>query len=284
MTSREQTTHSCFLSQLSHLANNGKTKCYTRKHPNTQKIRFKMQVFTITFVLIVISRSFVACNQEEESIPQIDFLSIDRSNYVDPHDMLNYDRRKGNPDETVVEKTDLDEILVHNDLENLSLIEEEKEVSDQMISSVKASKLKQEHTPDVNQAVNCLCLNNSSLEREKPFLGRFVTILSRTLQLKVDYFLWFNNKFISESVSFGQDKHIEDGDVLHIPLLAAITKRTQFVLSEIVKEGGEIELKNLADLDEVLSNLFIVSSKLDSSLNLNILETILNNNIFHPKV
>ena len=102
--------------------------------------------------------------------------------------MLNYDRRKGNPDETVVEKTDLDEILVHNDLENLSLIEEEKEVSDQMISSVKASKLKQEHTPDVNQAVNCLCLNNSSLEREKPFLGRFVTILSRTLQLKVDYF------------------------------------------------------------------------------------------------
>ena len=284
MTSREQTTHSCFLSQLSHLANNGKTKCYTRKHPNTQKIRFKMQVFTITFVLIVISRSFVACNQEDESIPQIDFLSIDRSNYVDPHDMLNYDRRKGNPDETVVEKTDLDEILVHNDLENLSLIEEEKEVSDQMISSVKASKLKQEHTPDVNQAVNCLCLNNSSLEREKPFLGRFVTILSRTLQLKVDYFLWFNNKFISESVSFGQDKHIEDGDVLHIPLLAAITKRTQFVLSEIVKEGGEIELKNLADLDEVLSNLFIVSSKLDSSLNLNILETILNNNIFHPKV
>ena len=243
-----------------------------------------MQVFTITFILIVISRSFVACNQEEESIPQIDFLSIDRSYYVDPHDMLNYDRRKGNPDETVVEKTDLDEILVHNDLENLSLIEEEKEVSDQMISSVKASKLKQEHTPDVNQAVNCLCLNNSSLEREKPFLGRFVTILSRTLQLKVDYFLWLNNKFISESVSFGQDKHIEDGDVLHIPLLAAITKRTQFVLSEIVKEGGEIELKNLADLDEVLSNLFIVSSKLDSSLNLNILETILNNNIFHPKV
>ena len=189
MTSREQTTHSCFLSQLSHLANNGKTKCYTRKHPNTQKIRFKMQVFTITFVLIVISRSFVACNQEDESIPQIDFLSIDRSNYVDPHDMLNYDRRKGNPDETVVEKTDLaDGILVHNDLENISLIEEEKEVSEQVISSVKASKLEQEHTTDVNQAVNCLCLNNSSLEREKPFLGRFVTILSRTLQLKVDYF------------------------------------------------------------------------------------------------
>lgn len=131
-----------------------------------------MQVFTSTSILVFLSVTFVSCHQEDEILPEIDFLSIDRSNYVDPHDMLNYDRRatKAPPDETIEAKTTLDTQNGPPDSE------ENIEVSE--------TKFKPDCQTNISP-VNCSCLNNTSLEREKPFLGRFVAILSRTLALKV---------------------------------------------------------------------------------------------------
>lgn len=71
---------------------------------------------------------------------------------------------------------------------------------------------------------------------------------------------------------------------MYIPLLAVVSKRTQFVLSEILKEGGNIHLKNLADLDEVLSNLLILDKKKSEAPSLTIFEMVLSNIFFNPKV
>lgn len=45
--------------------------------------------------------------------------------------------------------------------------------------------------------------------------------------------------------------------MLYIPLAAVITRRAQFIIQETLKDKNEIQLKNLGDLDSVLSNLFV---------------------------
>jgi len=70
---------------------------------------------------------------------------------------------------------------------------------------------------------------------EKLFLKRLVQILFSTMQLK--------------------EKTIEEGEILHIPLTASVTKRTQSVLQQFLDEEKEEKVNMIADLDEILSNL-----------------------------
>lgn len=67
--------------------------------------------------------------------------------------------------------------------------------------------------------------------------------------------------------------------------MAVVTKRAQFILNEIIKKGDDIQLNNLADLDEVLSSLLILDKeKLQSAPTLNYFELIFRNNFVCPKV
>lgn len=52
-----------------------------------------------------------------------------------------------------------------------------------------------------------------------------------------------------------QEKTIEEGEILHIPLTASVTKRTQSVLQQFLDEEKEEKVNMIADLDEILSNL-----------------------------
>ena len=81
-----------------------------------------------------------------------------------------------------------------------------------------------------------------------------------------------------------QDKHIEDNDVLYIPLFAVVNKRTQFILSEITKEGEDIQPKNLADLDEILTNLLILNEEKQNSFDLASITSIFSKDLFQLKL
>ena len=55
-----------------------------------------------------------------------------------------------------------------------------------------------------------------------------------------------------------QKRRIEyDGDLLHIPLSAKLTKQSLFILQEILKEGEQIQFNKLSELDEILNHDFL---------------------------
>jgi hypothetical protein len=77
---------------------------------------------------------------------------------------------------------------------------------------------------------------------------------------------------------------MEDNDVLYVPLLAVVSKRTQFILNEIIKEGEGIQLKHLADLDEILTNLLILNEEKQDSPDLFSIKSIFSSDLLQPKV
>ncbi len=77
---------------------------------------------------------------------------------------------------------------------------------------------------------------------------------------------------------------MEDKDILYVPLLAVVSKRTQFILNEITKEGEGIQLKHLADLDEILTNLLILNEEKQDSSDLFSVKSIFSSNLLQPKV
>lgn len=116
---------------------------------------------SILFVLILVSLWFgnVLPTDDEDLILATDFLSTDPTNYIDPHDMLHYDRR------TFDKKPDI--VIATEILENV-------------VSETSPPEKCQPEKP-----VKCLCPNVTSSASEKPFLGRFIKILSKTLNIKV---------------------------------------------------------------------------------------------------
>lgn len=206
------------------------------------------------------------CSEEDDLYLSPDFTSIDRSNYVDPHDMLNYNPKEIQKEKGLL-KTSRDENIPQSlttpgqTVESRDRIEEggvpnQVDISEKAINKSMPEFLN--HKP-----ANCSSHpKNTTLDI--PFLGRFVKVLSTVLQLK--------------------EKHIEDGDVLYIPLFAVVNTRTQFVLNEVTKEGEEIQLKNLADLDEILTSLLLPSKdKLECEPNPSFVEMIFTNGLLQPK-
>ncbi|XP_057377105.1 chloride channel CLIC-like protein 1 [Daphnia carinata] len=214
-------------------------------------------VFSSLFLLTM-------CSEKEELYLAPDFTSIDRSNYVDPHDMLNYNRKEIQEEKALL-KTSRDENIpqspTHGQTDESRNIIEEVGAPNQVEFSEKS--MIQSMPAFLNdKPVNCSSQpKNTALDI--PFLGRFVKILTTVLQLK--------------------EKHIKDGDVLYIPLLAVVNARTQFVLNEITKEGEEIQLKHLADLDEILTNLLLPSKELECESNPSFVEMIFHNRLLQPK-
>ena len=75
--------------------------------------------------------------------------------------------------------------------------------------------------------------------------------------------------------------HSTDGDVLHFTLSAKISQRAHGILHDIVSTDGDIKKKKLADLDEILFDLFkLETSQPNKGLSASLLEII----NFHPKV
>lgn len=50
---------------------------------------------------------------------------------------------------------------------------------------------------------------------------------------------------------------VDNGDILHIPLSAKLTKQSLFILQEILKEGEQIPFNKLSELDEILNYDFL---------------------------
>lgn len=123
--------------------------------------------------------------QREENV-DVDF-SVDNSNYVDPFDMLNYDRRALDQQQEVMG-------------EESSQAKEEiqEEVSERPEESVKVKLLQQKSPPDKVEA----CPLKPSVAQEKPFLGRFVRILSTTLDLEVCYLVQSISFVMFTSITF----------------------------------------------------------------------------------
>jgi len=76
---------------------------------------------------------------------------------------------------------------------------------------------------------------------EKNFLKRFTQLLYSTMQLG--------------------DKTIEEGEVLHIPLTALVTKRTVSVLQLYMNREEETKQNMIADLDEIFLEMLILSNQ-----------------------
>lgn len=49
---------------------------------------------------------------------------------------------------------------------------------------------------------------------------------------------------------------MNEEDDIKVPLTATVTKHYKFVIEEILRSGNHIPQKRLAELDEVLSNMF----------------------------
>lgn len=118
--------------------------------------------------LLIVSLIVSVRGQREENV-NVDF-SVDNSNYVDPFDMLNYDRR-------ALDKQK--EVLDEESSETTEEIQEE--VSERPEEAVRVKLLQQKSPPDPVET----CASKPSVVQEKPFLGRFVRILSTTLDLEV---------------------------------------------------------------------------------------------------
>lgn len=82
-----------------------------------------------------------------------------------------------------------------------------------------------------------------------------------------------------------QDKNLADDDIIYIPLLAVVTKRVQFILNEVVNDEEDVPIKNLADLDEILSTLFVLDEEaLRTTAVLSFLEMVISPKFLRPKV
>lgn len=145
-----------------------------------------MHVSTLVLVIFPLF-ALTSYSLEDDSYLTLDLTSIDRSNYVDPHDMLNYNRKEiqGIPKEKMALKTSRDKIpqgLTTGQIDqNKDSLKEHVPV--QAIVSEKASGQPMSECLN-DKPTNCLsCTNNTKLEL--PFLSRFVRILSTRLQLKV---------------------------------------------------------------------------------------------------
>ena len=145
-------------------------------------------IFRVTIVVFVTAQLFllISCDHEDgDSYPELEFTKIDRSNYVDPHDMLNYDRQKikaTSSKEKIGLKTHRDEstALRKPPDPNLDTLDET-EVSVEVLSSDKTIQL----NPEVQEAINCSSCSKNTTLIELPFLGRFVRTLIATLKIKV---------------------------------------------------------------------------------------------------
>lgn len=123
------------------------------------------------FSALLIASLIVFVRGEREENVDVDF-SVDNSNYVDPFDMLNYDRRALDQQQEVMGE------------ESSQAIEEiQEEVSERPEEAVRVKLLQQKSPPDKLEA----CPSKTFVSQEKPFLGRFVRILSTTLDLEVCY-------------------------------------------------------------------------------------------------
>ena len=122
-------------------------------------------------VLIVCSRLSIISAEEDDGKLSFDF-SVDRSNYIDPHDMFNYDRRALRKEKQIEPGG--------SDLLNSLSSETTEDILDEVTEKFEAQdilKLKQEPS-DIKKSDSSTC-------KENPFLGRFARILSNTLQLEV---------------------------------------------------------------------------------------------------
>lgn len=146
----------------------------------------KMQALIL---VLVFSPLFLLakCSEEDDLYLSPDFTSIDRSNYVDPHDMLNYNPKEIQKEKGLL-KTSRDENIPQSlttpgqTVESRDRIEEggvpnQVDISEKAINKSMPEFLN--HKP-----ANCSSHpKNTTLDI--PFLGRFVKVLSTVLQLKV---------------------------------------------------------------------------------------------------
>lgn len=134
--------------------------------------------------IIIIAKIFASSAQEDDVI--LDF-KVDHTNYVDPFDMLNYDRRNLHQEKPAVDPGDQSHFpATENPMDSIEIREE--------VATVKSSEVTQEdEEKKPSQEV-------ASAEKERPFLGRFVRILSNTLQLEVVYtmFSYITRKVLSK--------------------------------------------------------------------------------------
>ena len=244
----------------------------------------------VTFVVLCCHLSpLITCDQENDDV-ETDFLFIDRTNYIDPHDMLNYER-------TPSPKTPV-EACNHGECQETTIVKRSSRLlhkppmdkqEDQIIKNETPSQPVSENRSEKQGSHLCPC-NKTGLEKEKPFLSRFVNVLVKVLELEVTFlgYLILFQIFKLISLNNLQDKNLDDDDILHIPLSAVVTKRSQFILSQIIKGGEDIQLKSLADLDQVLSTIFVVTEKVqfdqEHLISDSIFNRILNAFFLRPKV
>lgn len=143
-----------------------------------------MKVVSSSFILVIFHFFLsISCNQDDESHIDLDFLTIDRTNYVDPHDILNYDRgvnkKTLETPQTIQTKPPVDAISTENVVSN-----PEKSEATQVVAD-KTPKFETERPPDDNEINSSYSNSATCPAKERPFLGRFVRILSKTLDLEV---------------------------------------------------------------------------------------------------
>ena len=145
-------------------------------------------LFFIVQVLLLIH---LTTAREDEIQLNVD-LNIDRSNYVDPFDMLNYDPRLGSTEKTNDLPNEKVKSSVSSSEDRLKseLIEDQKhlkrdDVTPEATNTPSVFKLKQnKKEKSKDNAPACPSITTPA-SIEKPFLGRFIKILANTLQLEV---------------------------------------------------------------------------------------------------
>lgn len=162
------------------------------------------RVLCCFIVKVLIVTHFTEAHEEEVQF-DVD-LNVDTSNYVDPHDMLNY-----NPQSiisTLTKRTIQTKLTDENVVSVISrnLVSKEainvdtKPVKHDVIIEAAAaeptttpsvSKLKQSNLVKKEKEISTCPATDPMVSKEKPFLGRFVKTLSNTLQLEVYFQIFF---------------------------------------------------------------------------------------------
>lgn len=149
-------------------------------------------VFIVLILAKLLSFTKVSCHEEDEFVAT-DFLSIDRSKYVNPHDMFNYKRPVEYDSKPLEAKQKETRIAIENapEIEETTENNENHQVLEELVTTATVSPLETKCV-SVTKPESCPCLENKTcLPKDRPFLRRFARILSRTLQLQVILLLLF---------------------------------------------------------------------------------------------
>lgn len=131
--------------------------------------------FVLFFLSTVLRPVVLVVADENESGVDTDFLNNGESaNYIDPFDMFNYEPS------SMLQKTDtVGEVDAAAEPPSI-----EAQLELEATEERKAVSLLKHSTKHVNSKLES-CNTNPLVEREKPFLGRFIRILADTLRLEV---------------------------------------------------------------------------------------------------